>query len=636
MVPYPMSESAIATLLKCPAPVLFFDSARPSYSDSHSYLFHDPIRILSAFNAAELDRLLDSVERVTENQWVAGFFTYEAGLLLEPKLRRLFNGSLAGFPLAWFGVFDSPRIVNHSIRGQGELDSALDRSTCLRQLSPMPGMDEYASTLRTIHEYLEQGDTYQVNYTFPRLLSFAGAAHNLYLQLRRTQPVAYSAYVDTGSNQILSFSPELFFERKGMNIRVKPMKGTALRRGLPEEDRLAALTLEQDPKNRAENVMIVDMLRNDLGRICRTGTVTVERLFQVEAHPTVFQMTSTVLGELVSSTGLATVLKALFPCGSVTGAPKIRTMEIIDEIESVPRGVYCGALGFAGPANRAVFSVPIRTLQRATSHRSKSWIYGVGSGIVADSNAADEWVECETKCAFLTTFAREFRLVESLLWDGRYRYANLHLRRMHRSAEALGFPFSRFQYSRKLAGLARGLERSKAYKVRLLLDRTGVWSTEVQELKAAERTVVSACLELDDGTIDNNEMLLYHKTTYRPWYANAAKRIVAGQCYEVAFFNTQGYVTEGARSNIFVELDGQLYTPPLASGLLGGVLREWMLAHNCCQERILTREELVSARRIYCGNSVRGLVEVYIDPGGKVAERKLSGTLQEGFRGRNS
>jgi para-aminobenzoate synthetase/4-amino-4-deoxychorismate lyase len=489
---------------------------------------------------------------------------------------------------------------------------------------------EYGRAIKRIKQYIAAGDTYQVNYTFDTRVSTQATPWGLYCALRNRQRVPYGAFVATDDVTILSFSPELFFQRRQSTIRTKPMKGTAPRGATPQEDQSLREGLARDPKNRAENVMIVDLLRNDLGRICRTGSVRVERLFELETHPTLHQMTSTVRGALRPGTSFADIMRALFPCGSVTGAPKLRTMEIIAELERGHRGVYCGALGFVAPRGRAVFSVPIRTLQRTRGEHH--WRYRVGSGVIWDSRADEEWRECETKTAMLTRQEPGFEVFESMLWQaGRYRYLGDHARRLVRSAGHFAFPCSTRRFIEFSRHAAQSFGDNRPRKVRVFLNSAGTMRWDAEVITNGSETAAPTLL-LSATPIDALEPLLYHKTTHRPWYQAAVERIRAHDCFDVIFTNRRGEVTEGARSNVFAEIRGKLYTPPVSCGILPGVLRGRLLESGACRERVLTVGDLRAAEALYCGNSVRGLVRVtLVDGHGK---RPMRGSRRSSLPGR--
>jgi para-aminobenzoate synthetase/4-amino-4-deoxychorismate lyase len=356
--------------------------------------------------------------------------------------------------------------------------------------------------------------------------------------------------------------------------------------------------------------MIVDLLRNDLGRISQTGTVQTPKLFEIETHPTLHQMTSTVTSHLIRGCTYTDIFKSIFPCGSVTGAPKIRTMNIIRQLEHGNREVYCGALGYISPQKRAVFSVPIRTLQRRSS--SKTWRYRVGSGIVADSSPESEWKECDTKCRLLVQHEKNgFELIESFLWNKRLHYKSLHRQRLQRSAEQLGFSFDIHRYNHCISSIYSALRAHPPAKVRILLNRNGTIQWEWTPLSlAAPRQRPRVVLA--DTPVDEREQLLFHKTTHRPWYDQAMDKIAHHECFDVIHYNSKNEITEGARTNVFFSIGGVLYTPPVRCGLLPGTLRAHLLKRGKCSEKTLRVKQLHSVDSLSCGNSVRGLVEVHL------------------------
>jgi para-aminobenzoate synthetase/4-amino-4-deoxychorismate lyase len=375
---------------------------------------------------------------------------------------------------------------------------------------------------------------------------------------------------------------------------------------------LRASALANDPKNRSENIMIVDLLRNDLGRICVPGTVKVKRMFEVERHPTVFQMTSTVEGRVRRGTGLAGTIRALFPSGSVTGAPKIRAMEIIGELERGARGVYCGAIGYSSPDGRQVFSVPIRTLQKNSGR--KTWRYRVGSGVVWDSSPGKEWLECLDKCSFLAERRPDFRLFESLLFSkGKFLHLHEHRERLLDSARYFDFSVTRKAWDLAARSILKelGAPGDSSFKVRIFSDRNGTISWDHEPIHAQE-TRRPAAARLCRAAIDPANTFLFHKTTFRRWYEKSMNDIRRKKYFDVLHVNRRGELTEGARSNIFLKIKGTLYTPPVRCGLLPGVLRGRLLKTGKCREKTLYPEDLKRAEAVFCGNSVRGLVKVRI------------------------
>jgi para-aminobenzoate synthetase/4-amino-4-deoxychorismate lyase len=443
----------------------------------------------------------------------------------------------------------------------------------------------------------------------------------LYARLRARQPARYGAFVHwQEGRRILSFSPELFFriEHGGGTRRItaRPMKGTARRGRTTAEDRELAEWLRNDAKNRSENLMIVDLLRNDLGRVARTGTVRAETLFSVEKLPTLWQMTSTVTAELRPDAGYEAVFRALFPCGSITGAPKVRAMQLIGQIEDEPRGVYTGAIGFFSP-RETVFNVAIRTLELEGGRGAM----GVGSGIVIDSEPEAEYRECLLKAEFLTGGAdgrrrppeEDFSLIETMRWEGGFPLLGMHLERLADSAEYFDFACDRAAVQAALEAYAQRFADAAPRRVRLLLDRDGGLQITDEILpKDAGDSALRVCLA--QARTDAADPMLFHKTTHRPAYAAAFAAASRAGFADVLFFNGLGELTEGAISNVFVEKDGRWSTPPVTCGLLAGVLRRHLLATRPeIEERVLDEDDLRQADAVYLANAVRGLRRVEID-----------------------
>ena len=452
-----------------------------------------------------------------------------------------------------------------------------------------------------IRRYIAAGDCYQVNLTFPLDGEAFGNPARLYQALRAAQPVRYGAFIAHAGGAILSRSPELFLERQGQRLASRPMKGTAPRHTDP-----AALAASE--KDRAENVMIVDLIRNDMGRLAPPGGVRVEDLCRIEAYPTVWQMTSRVVAEPVDAS-LPEIFRALFPCGSITGAPKIRAMEIIRELEERPRGLYCGALGWIRPGGDFRFSVPIRSLFIDAAGKAR---LDVGSGIVIDSRAGAEWAECHLKSRFLTALPKGLRLIETLRLEpgAGYPFLTEHLERLAASAAALDFPFDEAAF---LAGLAQ-IHADDARRVRVTLGQAGDFSFENASLAAgapgdSPTIVVSPC------RVDSRDLLLRHKTTARALYDSELARVMAAGHFDAVFLNEKGELTEGARTNVFVERGGVLMTPPLAAGLLNGVLRRRLLREGRAVEARLGLDDLLAAEAVFVGNGLRGLVRVRVVDG---------------------
>jgi len=626
---FSLTDTALTQLLAFLAKeedYVFLETTRITREEKLSYLFLHPVEHLCCHPGDDPALFFRQAEDfLQKGYYLAGWLAYEFGYLLEPTLAALRPADPKS-PLARLGVFTEPHIFNHRtgrFSGAGPWPtkpvSAEKSSACaVNNLRPNLEQTAYLSAISRIKKYIESGDTYQVNYTFKLLFDLAGSPHALYRTLRRNQSVSFAAYIRSGSQHIMSFSPELFFRREGNRCSVRPMKGTIRRGPYEREDRRLARALKNDTKNRSENVMIVDLLRNDLGRVCNRGTVAATSLFDIETYETLHQMTSSIEGALPVETKLESLLRALFPCGSVTGAPKIRTMEIIRELEQEPRGIYTGAIGFIAPSGKATFNVPIRTL-RLDGTKGEM---GIGSGVVYDSNPEQEWQECLLKGQFLSNPAQPFKLIETLLWQPESGYWLLteHMQRLQASARYFLYPCDKRQISKRLAELSASFGKT-AMRVRLTLAKDG----EIELNATASQTPPPAVVPVSqpgqdakptvvfsDQKTDPASTYLYHKTTLRELYDSERQRALAAGHLEVLFTNNRGEVTEGSISNIFIKKKGRLLTPPVESGLLNGVLRRHLLADPSIptREKTLTRNDLEKADAVYIGNSVRGLVEV--------------------------
>jgi len=533
--------------------------------------------VRTATSIDEVLSVLEFAEREARcGSQVAVLLSYEAA----PAFDAAFvTHAPSNFPLAWAAVLDDA-----PAREQPE-------SYASTEWEPLVSRNEYDESVSRIRELIASGDTYQVNYSFPLTSSFNGDAFAWYQDLCVAQGAQYSAYLDLGRYKVLCLSPELFFERVGDRVITRPMKGTVRRGRWPAEDRELAQWLSDSAKDRAENVMIVDLLRNDLGKVSVPGSVRVSSLFDLERFETVWQMTSTVESTLREGTTLVELMSALFPCGSITGAPKIRTMQIIRELERFPRGAYTGAIGFLKPGGDCVFNVAIRTVVIDT--KSGVATFGVGGGVTIDSTAEREYEECLVKSRFLHSKPVEFQLFESiLLEDGDYFLLEDHVARLNESAEYFGFTGTRINadLERIAAENPRG-----SLKVRVTLWRDGRIETQVTpvellgELKA---------VELAREPVDSADRFLYHKTTRRPGGDG------------LVFWNERSEITESSIANVVVPIDGELFTPPIECGLLPGVFRKHLLAQGKIKERVITIEELQNAHEFFLINSIRKWIRV--------------------------
>lgn len=591
-------------MLSTKGPFILLDDARAKCA-APARLYDQPREILSANNAGELAELFSRLREAGQRGFhVAGFLTYDAGHKLAQNPTGM---ARQDEPLAWFGIFD--RYEEISPEEVADLLPS-NKGAYLSPVMPQITRDQYAGHFANILDYIHAGDIYQANLTFAAKAECHGDPLALYATIRARAAAGYGGIVWTGDTWHLSFSPELFFALKDGRVTTKPMKGTAVRSPDNEEDQMLADALKADPKQRAENLMIVDLLRNDLSRVCDAGSVEVPDLFRIESYPTVHQMISTVTGTLQKGKGAVDLIEAIFPCGSITGAPKIRAMQIIDEIEGRNRGIYCGSIGRIDAGGDAAFNVAIRTfssgktgkdLQEAANSASLELKLGLGSGVVADSTMAAEWEECLAKGEFARMDLGRFDLIETMRFDpaNGIQRLELHLERMKESARALGFSFDRHAARNLLHAATFHLE--KASRIRLLAGPSGSTAIDVRHLAAEESKVWRVVVV--PLPVDSRDFRLRHKTTDRAFYDDARR---AGGADEVVFTDDNGFLTEGSISAIFVERGGRYLTPPLARGLLPSTLRRELLDNGTAREADLRVEDLAGG--FYIGNSIRGLV----------------------------
>jgi para-aminobenzoate synthetase/4-amino-4-deoxychorismate lyase len=560
--------------------------------------FPHPLAIIRADAPADLEQAFAQIEAaLSAGKHVAGYFSYELGYLLEARLLPLLPTERR-VPLLWLGVFDAPveadanAVLHQHIRGRAYAGP-------LQHEWSEPA---YAARFRRVHAFIEAGDIYQANLSFRSRFAFVGDPLALYAQLRARSAAHYCAYVDDGERQILSQSPELFFAISGDGrIVAKPMKGTTARGDTPAADAAARAHLRTSDKERAENLMIVDLLRNDIGRIAETGSVTVDELFAVETYPTLHQMVSTVSAQLKSGTKPRDIVRALFPCGSITGAPKIRAMEVIAELEASPRGVYCGAIGHFAPDGSASFNVAIRTLTIADGQGA----LGIGGAVVYDSRAEAEYAECRLKARYFESARQTLELIETLRWSPSEGFLRLgrHLARMSASAESFGIPFDLESATSALTqAVANG---SGALRVRLLLSEAGELNCTVAPLPSNKR---EWRYTISSERVLSQDVLLRHKTSRRELFDAEHARAITSGYDEVVFLNERGEITEGSRTNVFARIHGELVTPPLDCGLLNGCLRQELIETGQCSERVLVPPDLEIAQDVWFGNSLRGLI----------------------------
>lgn len=578
-----------------------------------SRLFRDPRDIIECHGPGQVDACFGRLSAgLAAGLHAVGLFGYELGYCLESRLRALGQRDPVSplFTVVLFQQYHDLTAEQSDALIRDHLDPAVPAA--FYNLRPGLRRPEYFKAVRRIKDYIRAGDVYQVNFTFKYLFRHFGSPLALYAALRERQRAPYGAFIRLPGRSVLSLSPELFFRKDGDTLTAKPMKGTMPRGKNQAADALLRARLQGDEKNRAENLMIVDLIRNDLGRIARLGSIRVEKLFEVEDYETVLQMTSTLTAKIDPETAPQTLFASLYPCGSVTGAPKIRAMQIIRELETADRGLYTGAIGYLGPDGDCRFNVAIRTVV-LNDHGAGEM--GIGSAITWGSNEREEYEECLLKASFLTGVDPGFQLIESLRHEAPAGFSRLelHLARLARSARAFGFRCNLKQVRAALLGHTALLGPGQAHKVRLLLDKAGRIEIDVAPLPPDPATAGAKQVVVSGKRTDSRNPLLRHKTTSRQCYESELGRLQKETgCYEVLFCNERGELTEGSRTNLFVQKKGKLYTPPLSCGLLNGIMRRSILEDGKlgATERVLTAADLLAAERIFVTNSVRGMLEV--------------------------
>ena len=591
-------------------PFVLLDDARTSGA-ADALLYENPRQIFVARRPEEVEPVLAAAEAARRDGGeLAGYIAYEAGLALESRLaaRAAAKSGGAG-PLVWLGLFDAPqRIPAQDVPGWLAAKAAGPGS--VGPLDPQISPGGYQAAFAALQEAIRAGDIYQANLTFPLAGNFTGDPLGLYAALRPAAQAGYGGVIFDGSHWLLSLSPELFVSLRGSEAKAKPMKGTRPRSADDAQDRALAAELASSVKDKAENLMIVDLMRNDLARVAEAGSVAVDDPFAIESYPTVHQMVSVVRARLQDGMGAIDLVRALFPCGSITGAPKIRAMELIDELERDPRGPYCGAIGRIGADGDAAFNVAIRTLRltEIENARGKA-VLGVGGAIVADSEPRVEWREALLKGAFARTSspehrAAQFDLVETMRFtpEGGIPLLERHLLRMKSSAAELGFSFDRHEARNQLHACCFVLDEPS--RIRLLASRSGAIALEAQGMPESWPDP-ARCIVLP-LPVDPGDWRLRHKTTDRGFYEDgqAVARRMGAQ--EALFVREDGLLTEGCITSIFVERDGLLLTPPATLGLLPGVYRQHLLDEGKAREAELTIADLEDG--FFLGNALRQLV----------------------------
>ena len=557
------------------------------------YTFTQPIKELKTRNVVEVTDLLAQVESYQEQgYYVVGYVSYEAAPAFEEKL-AVHKAPLLGEYLLYFTVHDSVET--------SPIPLIYDEVDLPSNWQEVTSAEDYEKAIAQIHHHLRQGDTYQVNYTVQLKQDLSANPFAIYNRMVVEQEAGYNAYVEHDEMAVISMSPELFFEQNDRELTTRPMKGTTQRGMTDQEDLGQASWLEQDPKNRSENMMIVDLLRNDMNRISEVGSEHVERLCQVEQYSTVWQMTSTIKSRLRADVDLVTIFRSLFPCGSITGAPKIATMEIIKDLELQPRGVYCGTIGLLLPNGRRIFNVAIRTVQL---YQGKA-IYGVGGGITWDSTWGSEYREVHQKAAVLYRKQARFKLIttgrvsqKSLLFEDQ------HLERLTKASRYFAYPFDLEELRQKIEEECQACDSHQDYRLRISLSKSGEMEVSRQILAPLSPSFCKAKLYLQEA--DLQTPFTYFKTTHRPHLSLGEQEII--------YHNVAGELLETSIGNLVLKIAGKLYTPPTSLGILPGIYRQHLLERGQVEEKVLTLADLNQAKTIYGCNAVRGLYELEVNP----------------------
>jgi para-aminobenzoate synthetase/4-amino-4-deoxychorismate lyase len=596
-----------------PKPFVLLDDARAEGA-SDAQLFEGPREVFVARRPEEVLPTLEAADaaRRESGGTLAGYLAYEAGLALEPKLQPLAEArSGAAGPLLWFGLFDAPRMIPAGDVPQWLAERAGTGPASIGPLEPRLSTGGYLQAFDRLQEAIRAGDIYQANLTMPLAGPARGDPLAIYAAIRPSANAGYGGAIFDGSDWLLSFSPELFFSLKDRAAKAKPMKGTRPRGRDEAEDAAFIAELAASAKDKAENLMIVDLLRNDLSRVAEAGSVRVDNLFAIETYPTVHTMVSTVRAELQPGKGAMDMIRALFPCGSITGAPKIRAMELIDDLERDARGPYCGSIGRIDGNGDAAFNVAIRTVRLTPGENERHRaVLGVGGAIVADSDGMAEWRECLVKGGFARGAAGGFDLLETMHFDPEQGVPRLelHIGRLKGSAAELGFAFDRHEARNRIQALCFELEAPA--RLRLLLSRRGELALEAAPLPPPIEGVAE-CVALPLPVVPG-DWRLRHKTTDRGFHEDALAIAREQDAREALLVRDDGLVTEGSFTNVFVERDGVLLTPPASLGLLPGILRAELLADGRAEEAELTLADLADG--FFIGNALRGLIPARLKP----------------------
>ena len=555
-------------------------------------IFTDAIKELKTKNIKEVKHLLAEVEAYQNKGYYAvGYLSYEAAPAFETKF-QVIDGPLMSEYLLYFTVHETVQTE--------PIPLTYDPITLPKSWQELTTAEEYKAAIEHIHHHIRQGDTYQVNYTVQLQQNLTADPFAIYNRLVVEQNAHYNAFIQHDDVSIISISPELFFKKDGNKLTTRPMKGTTNRGLTTETDLAQARWLAQDQKNRSENMMIVDLLRNDMNRISKIGSEDVKSLCQVEQYSTVWQMTSTIETQLLTNRSLCDVFQALFPCGSITGAPKIATMEIIKKVEKQPRGVYCGAIGILVPQGPSIFNVAIRTLQMEETKA----IYGVGGGITWDSNWESEYEETKQKAAVLYRQNPKFDLISTgRIHQGKLLFLEEHIKRLQESSRYFDYPFNAEKANYQVEALCQSLDLNTDYRLKMSLAKDGELKFEHSQLTNLSDDFCQARLVEQRHPLDSP--YTFFKTSYRPH--------LSIELHEQIYYNHEGQLLETSIGNIVLKIEDQLYTPPVHLGLLNGIYRQSLIAENKLKEKVLTVKDLKQAQAIYGCNAMRGLYELKVE-----------------------
>jgi len=569
-----------------------------------AHLFDHVQALIIATTLDEVAPALHAAEQASKaGKWVAGYIAYEAAAALDEALET--HSPRTDMPLVWFAICNAPQSL--SPQQADDLWAGEPESDAHALTLPLD-RGSYTQKIAAIQDYLTAGDAYQINFTMEADFKWNGSPKGLYRRLRQSQRTSHSAFIETADWSILSLSPELFLDCDNSTLTTKPMKGTAPRALTLADDETAATALREDGKSRAENLMIVDLLRNDLSRVTHAGSVKVDALFAVEHYPGLNTMTSTVRGTVTDDQGFASIMAALFPCGSVTGAPKARAMNIIRDLEDAPRGVYTGAIGMIEPGGSFNFNVAIRTPILFPDGVGK---VGLGSGIVAESQADAEYDECRLKGRFLTDPLPVFELFETTVWHQGTGFADLqrHFARLENSARYFGFKLDIAAINAALKAAEADFNASDHYRVRFAIDRYGAVNLRTVPL-GDDAFPTKGLVAIADLRTNSADLFLHHKTSHRPLYDPAMMQATQDGLIDYLFLNERNEVTEGSKTNLFIVKDGVWLTPALSCGVLPGTNRAAIMESRPVTETALTLDDLKQADEIYVANGVIGLVRV--------------------------